>query len=54
MSLKIDDFFNLEGDYIAKDIEEGFSCHSLWSGCKNFIIVDIKKLFKLDFILKNL
>ena len=40
------------GDYIAKVIEEGLFCNRLCSGCKNVIFVDVKKLFKLDFIRK--
>ena len=50
--LKIGDFFNLDSDYIAKVIEEGLFCNRLCSGCKNVIFVDVKKLFKLDFIRK--
>ena len=52
ISLKVGDFFNLEDNYIATDIKEGFFCHRLCSGCKNFIFVDIKKLFEPDFIRK--
>lgn len=46
------DFLNLDSDYIAKVIEEGLFCNRLCSGCKNVIFVDVKKLFKLDFIRK--
>ena len=52
ISLKVGDFFNLEGYYIAKDIEEVFLCHQLCPGCKNFIFVDVIKSFNPDFIRK--
>ena len=36
ISLKVGDFFNLEGDYIAKDIEESFFSHRL---CSDFLFL---------------
>lgn len=44
------DFFNLEGDYIAKEAEELLFCERLCSGGKHYVFVVLKKTYKPDVI----
>ena len=52
ISLKIGNFFNLEGNYIAKDIEKIFfsATDRKSPDCKSLIFVNVKKFFKPDFV----
>ena len=50
VSYRLPDNFDLGGGNIVSEVEELFFNQQLCSGCKNYIFVDLKKLFKPEVI----